>query len=35
MQNKPHCMVELKEQKVSIAIDTQKCKNCPKYEPSK
>lgn len=28
-------MVELKEQKVSIAIDTQKCKNCPKYEPSK
>lgn len=34
MQNKPHCMVELKEQKISIAIDTKKCKNSTKYEPS-
>lgn len=33
VQNKPHCMVELKEKKISVAIDTQKCNNCTKYKP--
>lgn len=34
MQNKPHCMIELKTQRISAAIDADKCKNCNKYEPS-
>jgi len=34
IQNKPHCMAELKQQKISVAIDTEKCKNCTKYKPS-
>lgn len=33
-QRKPHCLIDLKENKTSLAINIERCKSCHKYEQS-